>query len=838
MKFFVTMIVAFMVLAPASSHAGIYKIKNNQLLIDDIPQPQLFGAEVQYFRMRGGFGRNIPRAEVIKLWASALDRFKEAHMNAISFYIPWDFHEYAEGKFDFDGTADDDGDGQPDYPSRDVKTFFKMIAERGIEHIMVRPGPYVNAEWGFLGFGAIPLWFHQKYPESHMRNSKGQSTKLYDYHNEDLLRHTKLYFQKLYDEVLHDKIGPGKPISFLQLDNETNFMWQSLYNHDYGKPALRRYQEFLKAKYKTIDAVNKRHYRVWTSWEQIQAPTVPRFDVNEDKDWYLFADESVATYLEKVRRIWEDIGVHEPDVLFTIADSYNATQNGLLPNYLLHNQKGKTGLLTVNLYPKTYETNDHPLMNLPFKTDHDVKAAETASEYYFGNGERFAMGPEIQAGWWRGIPVSTESRQQTYLSVIGHGLKAMFVYYFNEGDNWQTDWGRQQIEPLYNKLLLENGMTEDFWTKLQQIVDNEILAGFDVWGIMHEDSKLTEKLYFDAPLAYGGIASPHFFHLKEIGEKLIAPHGEWLAKANEVTDPVCLLKDQEQLVPSYLSAIDHVEMNSAWAGGLLGYLLQAGINPKILHWGVNSQAEIESCQMIVRQDSGETTDELTATLLKMIKSGHSVVNFLDDSLAQKIGLKSKSSNSEAQGYYTNLQFDNQSFAARSYPLYKYAKLDQDFHCESILKRENEDVGYQCIIGQGHYTQVGALFYDAYNANEYGRVTDLANRNLVLDRILKNANITPLIQVVTLKDDVAAGKIVAFARKAPGESSLWVTVKSSLDQGTTPTLRLQGLDQNKNYNVKDLMSQDARILTGEQISAGFSVSLAAYGSTVYWVEMAD
>ena len=51
------------------------------------------------------------------------------------------------------------------------------------------------------------------------------------------------------------------------------------------------------------------------------------------------------------------------------------------------------------------------------------------------------MGPEIQGGWWKGIPVTTESRQQTYLTVLGHGMKAMFIYYFNEGQNWGPDQG-------------------------------------------------------------------------------------------------------------------------------------------------------------------------------------------------------------------------------------------------------------------------------------------------------------------------------------------------------------------------------------------------------------
>ena len=91
-----------------SAQAGTVAIHDNQLFIDNVAQPQLFGAELQYFRLRGEYGRNVPREKVIALWAAALDKMVEAHMNVISFYIPWDFHEYAEGKFDFTGTVDED----------------------------------------------------------------------------------------------------------------------------------------------------------------------------------------------------------------------------------------------------------------------------------------------------------------------------------------------------------------------------------------------------------------------------------------------------------------------------------------------------------------------------------------------------------------------------------------------------------------------------------------------------------------------------------------------------------------------------------------------------------
>lgn len=146
--------------------AGQVKVTQDRLVIDDKEVPFLFGAEVQYFRARGGSGRNVPAADVLALWNKMLDRVVEARMNTVTFYIPWDFHEPVEGTFDFDGTLDQDKDGKPDYPSRNLKLFFKLLADRKIQYLMVRPGPYINAEWGPEGFGAVPKWFLDKYPGS------------------------------------------------------------------------------------------------------------------------------------------------------------------------------------------------------------------------------------------------------------------------------------------------------------------------------------------------------------------------------------------------------------------------------------------------------------------------------------------------------------------------------------------------------------------------------------------------------------------------------------------------------------------------------------------------
>jgi hypothetical protein len=235
-----------------------------------------------------------------------------------------------------------------------------------------------------------------------------------------------------------------------------------------------------------------------------------------------------------LRKYWEKLGVREPNVVFTLAESYNAASHGLLPNYLYRNDRS-TGLATVNLYPKTEEKPGYPSFDGPFKADHDVLAEESASQHYLGLGNKWVMGPETQGGWFRGIAVSSESRQQTYLTTIGHGMKAMLVYYFHEGENWDYDWAQQQIQQFYNNLrtqsryqnLLPEQLPEAFWMELQKIVDEKLMAGFHVKEEMTRNRLDAGELYFDAPLDNAGNPRDYYRVLRDIGQKLISPHSDY-----------------------------------------------------------------------------------------------------------------------------------------------------------------------------------------------------------------------------------------------------------------------------------------------------------------------
>lgn len=78
-------------------------------------------------------------------WEQRIQMCKAMGMNTICIYIFWNYHEQVQGKYDFTGQAD-------------VAEFVRLIQKNGM-YCIVRPGPYVCAEWDM---GGLPWWLLKK----------------------------------------------------------------------------------------------------------------------------------------------------------------------------------------------------------------------------------------------------------------------------------------------------------------------------------------------------------------------------------------------------------------------------------------------------------------------------------------------------------------------------------------------------------------------------------------------------------------------------------------------------------------------------------------------------
>ncbi|MET7696585.1 beta-galactosidase [Streptomyces sp. NPDC005485] len=75
------------------------------------------------------------------LWRDVLQKMRAHGYNAVSIYVAWNYHSAAPGHYDFTGV-------------RDLDLFLRMAAETGL-YVILRPGPYINAE---VDGGGFPGW--------------------------------------------------------------------------------------------------------------------------------------------------------------------------------------------------------------------------------------------------------------------------------------------------------------------------------------------------------------------------------------------------------------------------------------------------------------------------------------------------------------------------------------------------------------------------------------------------------------------------------------------------------------------------------------------------------
>jgi beta-galactosidase len=90
---------------------------------------QIISGEMHYPR--------VPRAE----WRARLRMARAMGLNAITTYVFWNEHEQEPGVYDFTG-------------QRDLAEFIREAGEEGL-YVILRPGPYVCAEWEWGGY---PAW--------------------------------------------------------------------------------------------------------------------------------------------------------------------------------------------------------------------------------------------------------------------------------------------------------------------------------------------------------------------------------------------------------------------------------------------------------------------------------------------------------------------------------------------------------------------------------------------------------------------------------------------------------------------------------------------------------
>ena len=173
-----TLFALFSATVLADNKPGTFTIGSKTFLLNGEPFV-VKAAEIHYPR--------IPRP----YWEHRIQMCKSLGMNAVCIYIFWNIHEQQEGQFNFTD-------------NNDIAEFCRIAQKNGM-YVIVRPGPYVCAEWEM---GGLPWWLLKK--------------------KDIKLRERDPYFMervKIFEEKVGEQLNPltiqnGGPIIMMQVENE------------------------------------------------------------------------------------------------------------------------------------------------------------------------------------------------------------------------------------------------------------------------------------------------------------------------------------------------------------------------------------------------------------------------------------------------------------------------------------------------------------------------------------------------------------------------------------------------------------------------------------------
>ncbi len=209
------------------------EIKNQCVYIDGKPII-LKGAEFHYFRSDANN------------WETILNQIKACHINLVSTYIPWMWHEHIEGEMDLSGKR---------RKETDLVAFFQAVKNAGM-YLLVRPGPYIMSETINSG---VPLWVLKKYPEVVSRKANGEfsPTKVANYLHPKFIELVTKWYQSVCQVIAPYSIENGGNIIMFQLDNEVGMLQWVTNQPDMSDESLKRFALFLENKFKTINELNR-----------------------------------------------------------------------------------------------------------------------------------------------------------------------------------------------------------------------------------------------------------------------------------------------------------------------------------------------------------------------------------------------------------------------------------------------------------------------------------------------------------------------------------------------------------------------------------------------------
>lgn len=180
---------ATLMLNPPSAHAARaeaarFAIGEADFLLDGKPL-QIRCGEMHFAR--------VPR----EYWKHRLQAIKAMGMNTVCAYLFWNFHEWREGQYQWEG-------------QRDAVEFCRQAQAEGL-WVILRPGPYACAEWEM---GGLPWWLLNKHPGDAFLRSRDDA----------FVQPVRRWFREVGRALAPMQVSQGGPILMVQVENEYGFL--------------------------------------------------------------------------------------------------------------------------------------------------------------------------------------------------------------------------------------------------------------------------------------------------------------------------------------------------------------------------------------------------------------------------------------------------------------------------------------------------------------------------------------------------------------------------------------------------------------------------------------
>lgn len=150
----------------------------DQFYLDNAPFQIISGA-MHYFRV------------VPAYWRDRLLKLRAMGCNTVETYVPWNLHEPQKGALRFGGGLD-------------LRAFLETAQAVGL-YAIVRPSPFICAEWEF---GGLPAWLLAG-EDMPLRSSQGP-----------FLSHVADYYRRLFQEITPMQVDNGGNVILMQVENE------------------------------------------------------------------------------------------------------------------------------------------------------------------------------------------------------------------------------------------------------------------------------------------------------------------------------------------------------------------------------------------------------------------------------------------------------------------------------------------------------------------------------------------------------------------------------------------------------------------------------------------